>query len=162
MWTKGMPVCSCRPSRSSAMVLLGSPTSMTTSGSAASSVSRFSSPLPPYSWPSRGRSDTSGQSNSRRSRPRHWPHPPSCRGDGKDHHLGQRADTATFWISVGTVTSRPQESVNTRVVSSVRVLSSVLSSWTFRPQANRVRLITSARTSASNRLSCSYVFSFFH
>jgi len=37
-------------------------------------------------------------------------------------------ETATFWISVGTVTSRPQESVNTRVVSSVRVLSSVLSS----------------------------------
>ena len=26
-------------------------------------------------------------------------------------------ETATFWISVGTVTSRPQESVNTRVVS---------------------------------------------
>ena len=44
---KGMPVWAVSPSRSSFMLFLGWPMSMTTSGSAASSPSRFSVALPP-------------------------------------------------------------------------------------------------------------------
>ena len=55
---------------------------------------------------------------------------------------------ATLSIWVGTVTSRPVESVNTRV--SAAVFSSPAGVLGWLPQPARLRVITSARTSASS------------
>ena len=148
MWTKGMPVCSCKASISSTMLPLGSPTSMTTSGAAVSSVSRFSSPLPPYSWPSSGRLRYFSSKYACAVSSQALATPTILSGAMANTTIwASGPDTATFRTSVGTVTWRPQESVNTRVA--VSCTSSCLSSC-FCPQANRLRLITSAKISASH------------
>ena len=52
--TTGIPICACSASRSSVISPFLSPRSITTCGSAASSVSRFRSALLPYIWPVSG------------------------------------------------------------------------------------------------------------
>ena len=117
--TKGMPVCSCRTSISSTMLPLGSPTSMTTSGAAASSVSRFSSPLPPYSWPSSGRLRYFSSKYACAVSSQALDTPTNLSGAMANTTIwASGPDTATFRTSAGTVTWRPQESVNTRVAGS--------------------------------------------
>ena len=146
-----MPVCCCRSSMSSLMLPLGSPTSMTTWAPDCSSVSRFSSPLPPYSWPIWGMLKYFSSKKACASLLQALDTPTSLSGHRANSTIWARGPLmATLSIWVGTSTWRPVESVKTRVVGS-GVGSCLV------PQAAR----PSTMTAASSRAISLFAFMFF-